>query len=283
MQKKILLLPLILGATLVSCEIVDSSSTNDNTSSNISINESNHEIYAFEAATSIGLLPSLSTPETLMSLNVYSETSIKDLKAYLPSVEAMLLEDEGLTRSVVLESDNPLYETKVQVTYKDITFTDKSFYMYYNETIKQDDDFDEDERESRIEGVILIDDNEYKMWGEKEIEDDELETSFSYLLDEDTYVLVEQEKENDEQEFSYKMIKNGRQVNSYSLEMEDNEVELKTQGEGWGRYKVSFDLYQRDGEIYIRCFLNENGTRNSYLFKKVIDGETGLIDYQLVA
>lgn len=304
MNKKLLLTPIIMGAALVSCTttegstILPNTSTTDTTTSQTGSEVAGLNIYAYEAATSVGLVNLLKAPQVmaLQSDAPTGQTTADLIAQYLPTAEAVLLGEQNLFTETTVESDLPEYQTKVIVNYKDITLTDVSFTMYYNETIKHDhdddwnddDDWDDDwdeqdeiEQESYIDGIIQIGQDTFTLRGEKEMEEDELETSFRYFTDENTYVLVEQEIENDEQEFNYTVVKNGRKVYDYSLEAEDQEIEMEIRGTDVGMQKYKMQLFRKDGVTYIQVRSLNNGNRESYLFKKVIDQTTGLATFVL--
>ena len=161
------------------------------------------QLFAFEAATSVGLLSTLETAgATTSSFSVkraVSDTLKQTILSYLPSIEATLKGEKLLTESLVTESDRPEYEIKLDIRYTDINLEETAFTMYYNQTrILDDDDWEDrfdDEEEYRIDGIVLLDGNEYTIRGEKEKEEDEMELAFWCFLDEGSYVHVKQEKE----------------------------------------------------------------------------------------
>lgn len=291
MKKVKFFLPLFSLVLLASCV---SNNSSDNTvhqgGNNIEETLNNSDsanLFAYEAATSIGLLATIdSTPVKQANRTASDTASLVDLVAsYLPSIEAALWGDQILLENKVTASDREGYETKLEVTYKDIASSDVSFVMYYNETPIRDDDYDfddrfDDEEESRIDGVVVIGESEYEMRGAKERDGDEFEVSFSYHLDEGNYVRVSQEVERDEQEFQYEVYENRRVIHSYSLEMEENEVELHSASIGDNLY-LEFAFFNRNGKTLISCHVVENGQRERMLFEKVVL-EDGTSSYQLV-
>lgn len=184
-------------------------------------------------------------------------------------------------------SDLSDYQTKITVSYSDITLANETFTMYFNETIIQDDDWDDDdeqEEESRIEGIVLVGDATYPIWGEKEIEGNESEVKFVYQLSDTTFVQVEQEKEANEQEFTYTVKEAGVTTYSYSLEVEDDEVELKVKDKAaLSSLTMKFDLHKENVDTYIRAKVNNSGTTSTVLFKKVVDATTGEVSYEVIS
>ena len=281
MKKKafLLLLPLAL---LAACSPNSSSSMapNSNAPSNPAEETNrNSNLFAFEAATSIGLASLFSegvskmTSATPQALSTDLKQTIID---YLPSIEATLKGEEILTENLVQESDREEYQIKLVVQYKDINLDNRQFIMYYNETPVRDedwrvdwDDHYDDEEECRIEGILVLEDQEFEIRGEKEKENDELEVSFWYYLDTDTYVQVSQERERGESQFEYEVYNNRKKIHAYSLEQENGEVELELlDGINHEYTEMSFVDFEKDGKYYILAKLD----RERIYFEKKADG-----------
>lgn len=232
--------------------------------------------FAYEAVTSVGFLGILNENESApmaLKKNSVSDTTVEAIKEYLPAVDAAF-NGESQIAVVDKESDRQEYSKHTVITYLDVNNQEKTIAMYYNETEKVnfDDDDDEDEREYRIEGVLLVDGLEYTMLGEKELDKDELEINFRYMLDENTYVKVEQEIETGEQEFEYEIYQNGRKIYEYSLELENDEVELKVKdaSSALSSLKLEFERVARNGKNYLKCEVEENKTKDTIYFEKVV-------------
>lgn len=278
MKKPLLLLPLML-ISLASC--ADASSSNSvPTSISGSENSENApsvdvDVFAYEAATSIGLLYEYAEP---MKLARASDELIKTIQDYLPSVEASLNGDDILSNSQFVNSDREEYKYQLIVSYSDILNNNYSFTMYFNEYIMPSDDFDEEE--SYIEGLIVIGEDEFRMRGEKEREDDEIEASFTCFLNDSSYIRVKQEKEFGESEFEYELYQNRRLVKYYSIESEGNEVELNSASLGENIH-LEFTFLERQGKTYISCYVVSLNERDHLLFEKIVESD-GTITYQLV-
>lgn len=277
---KTLILPALAATFLVGC-----GSPND--VDFINGNTAKESVYAFEAVTSIGLLSEVNAnanPQGLRKAINLDPTFIDSLNTYLPTIESALKGESLLTNTEVMTSDDPTYQVKQVITYTDINMQTSTITMYYNETIIEDDDWDDDdwddeqEQESRIEGVVLVGDVSYRMRGEKELEGDEYEVNFRYILDETSYILVEQEIERGETEFAYSLVQNGREVYEYSLEIEGNEVSLEMES-GRSEYEMSFFLTSRDGKNLIGCRLENGRERETIFFEKIVSPE-GQVTYQ---
>ena len=287
MKQLKILLPVLAIGMLTGCQF-----NNDNLSSNNQgggITQNDRNVYAFEAITSVGLLTTLDTNQTVQPIKkaAADETLISQIKDYLPTVEAALYNQSLMTNSEVLPSDRDGYQTKVVISYTDIAMTNQSITMYYNETLMQDydddDDWDDQEEEYRIDGLIIVNDNEYKMFGEKELDQDEYEISFTYQVDEDSYVKVEQEIENDESEFNYTVINNRRKVYEYSLEIENNEVELEVKDRNLGVEKMEFKFINRNNKTLIIAEIRKASQKSEIVFEKVVDAQTNTIDYVVIS
>lgn len=288
MKQLKILLPVLAIGMLTGCQL----NNNDNLSTNNQgggITQNDRNVYAFEAITSVGLLTTLDTNQTVQPIKkaAADETLISQIKDYLPTVEAALYNQSLMTNSKVLPSDREGYQTKVLISYTDIAMTNQSITMYYNETLMQDydddDDWDDQEEEYRIDGLIIVNDNEYKMFGEKELDQDEYEISFIYQVDEDSYVKVEQEIENDESEFNYTVINNRKKVYEYSLEIENNEVELEVKDRNLGVEKMEFKFINRNNKTLIIAEIRKASQKSEIVFEKVVDAQTNTIDYVVIS
>ena len=309
-MKKLPLLTIISAGVglLASCNLTPTGTTTtsqDPIATDPTTTQGTHNLYAFEAATSIGLLDYLGDSSPAPALHVRkaqaetpSETPAvsETIKEYLPTVEAALLGDEILADSVAGQSNREGYTSMLTITYKDITLQSNTFEMHFNETIIEDKDDDDDddwddrhekddqEQESFIEGIVVVGENEYPMRGMKELENDEFEVEFRYILGENSYIEVKQEKELGESEFEYTVVENGRKTLDYSLEVEDNEVDLEIRDRAnMVNVELKFDLFVREGRTFIRAKVEEGRNKTTYLYEKTIDQATGNATYVLVA
>lgn len=286
-----ILLPVLTIGMLTGCQISANNSSQNGGTNNNGSNPStqSEQVYAFEAITSAGLLHSLNNNQDVLAVKKAKadETLVNQIKDYLPSVEAALTNQSLMTSSEVVASDRNEYATKVIITYTDIAFVNQTMTMYYNETAIPDDDFDDDwddqfEEEYVIDGLIIIDDVEYQMFGKKELDQDEYEVSFTYQIDENNYIKVEQEIENDESEFNYTVIQKRRKVYEYSLEVENNSVELEVKDRNLGVEKMEFEFLNRDNRTYIIAEVRQNGVSSEIVFEKVVD-ELNNITYNVIS
>lgn len=286
-----ILLPVLTIGMLTGCQLSNNNNNQNGGSSNNNSEPSSQSqnVYAFEAITSAGLLHSLNNNQDVLAIKKAQadETLISQIKDYLPSVEAALTNQSLMTSSEVVTSDRSEYATKVILTYTDIALLNQTMTMYYNETAIPDDDFDDDwddqfEEKYVIDGLIIIDNVEYQMFGKKELDQDEYEVSFTYQIDENNYIKVEQEIENNESEFNYTVIQNRRKVYEYSLEVENNSVELEVKDRNLGVEKMEFEFLNRDNKTYIVAEVRQNGVSSEIVFEKVVD-EFNNITYNVIS
>ena len=244
--------------------------------------------FIYESVTSIGLLEAISpTTNVHQRVRKASQETLDQIEKYLPMVDAAFSGNQNQISATNVISDRPEYGMQTNVSYLDVNGVATGFTLYYNETPIIDDDDDDDwwdeEEESRLNGILLLNEVEYKMFGEKELEGDEMELSVRYSLDDGTYVHVQQELERGEQEFEYEVYQGGRKIYEYSLEMENDEVELKVldRNSNLSRLELKFDRIRRDGRQLIRAKILENRNQEIIYFEKVVD-DSGSVDYIVV-
>ena len=247
------------------------------------------EVYGFSAATAGTLISSMNggSAQTLAQAKgltvraqntVTDEETIATLNEYMMLVESLLSDGAfGMTES---ESDLPEYAKKAEVTYKDLLGNTLSYTMYYNETLRpdyddDDDDFGETEEEYSIEGILVVDGQQYAMHGEREAENEgnesESETNFWVTLSETRSMRVEQSLETEgnesEQEYVYSILE-GRQLierSAFEYEQEGRETEIKLSMTKDGQTQIFyFEKETERGEEYIRIRVGDKNGAQSY-------------------
>ena len=153
-------------------------------------------------------------------------------------------------------SDNEDYEYKYTLSLNLYDGSKEDYIYYYNEYVLEVDD---DEVESRLEGIILNDDKTYNLIGFKEVEDyDEEEVTYKISSD-NSVVIVEKETEDDEESFSYIKYENGKKVLEFELEKEGHsfsEYEIKQKTEN-KIYK--YEIIERGEKTLVKVLIKENG------------------------
>lgn len=283
----IALFALAIGFT--ACGNGENGAANDNKFDDLNTTE---EVYGFSAATAGTLISSMNggSAQTLAQAKgltvraqsgvVTDEETIATLNEYMMLVESLLSDGAfGMTEG---ESDLPDYAKKAEVTYKDILGNTLSYTMYYNETLRpdhddddDDDDFDETEEEYSIEGILVVDGQQYAMRGERETESEgnesESETNFWVTLSETRSMRVEQSFETEgnetEQEYTYSILE-GRQLierSAFEYEQEGRETEIKLSLTKDGQTQIFyFEKETERGEEYIRIRVGDRNGSQSY-------------------
>lgn len=265
--------------------------------------ENTKDVYGFEAISSLSLLSNVTTSQTeqkltntaysnylKLSANDVTEEEIDEINHYLELVEQMLSDDKPL--DVVTEiSDREGFEHKMVINTKDLSLNTYTYVLYYNETplneleYEEDKDIDEEDKEeieSSLEGILIVDDQEYTVFGKKEIEDDEMEVEFTSKIDDKNWVKVKQEIEDGESEFRYTISVDGViSKTSIKVETDDNETKVKlTFVEGKMVSKFQFKEQIEDGKRIIKIkSLDENKSINIKVYITT-DPETGEVTYE---
>lgn len=276
--------------------------------------ENTKDVYGFEAISSLSLLSNVTTSQAEqkltntaysnyldLSANDVTEEEIDEINHYLELVEQMLSDDKPL--DVITEiSDREGFEHKMVITTKDLSLNTYTYVLYYNETplneLEDDEDDedkeiveeenddqetkDDDEIESSLEGILIVDDQEYTVFGKKEIEDDEMEVEFTSKIDDKNWVKVKQEIEDGESEFRYTISVDGvTSKTSIKVETNENETKVKlTFVEGKMVAKFQFKEEIEDGKRIIKIkSLDENKSINIKVYITT-DPETGEVTYE---
>ena len=149
------------------------------------------------------------------------------------------------------------------------------YTIYYNKTTTLIKD---DEELYNFEGIIIINNVEYVIEGETEIEEDEIETKIKVVLNDNEYFIIEQEKEKDEEEYVYKTYVNGILEKEYSLsyETKNGRAEIEIDIEERGK-KEKIVAKAKNNEVFLEVEFNDyegiiiatnNGTTIKYYFEK---------------
>ena len=144
----------------------------------------------------------------------------------------MLLDKQDINMEIYYNDNQDYsYTYKMIIDYFD-SFNNNSHYIfYYNENpLEEDDDSDHDEISISFNGIIIIDDLEYQVVGQRENEENEefsIETTLS--LNNQKIVTIKQETEINENEYDYIYYRNNlpyREVRQ-EIETENNRKEMQ--------------------------------------------------------
>ncbi len=188
-----------------------------------------NETYAFELLAAANFLFSSDTTTTqplsflAVSKENLNEISNKINKHYLTIQN--LLNGEKINYFVT-KSTKEGYTDQMTINSLYSDSFDLQYTIYFNKTLVE---IDGDEEIYNLDGIIVIDNEEYQIKGETEIEDDETSTKIKVITSQNSYFIIEQEVEEDEKEFVYKKYQNNKIIKEYALshEIENDEVEVK--------------------------------------------------------
>lgn len=217
-----------------------------------------------------------------------------ELDGYMALVES-LLSDGGF--NVTTEaSDREGYQVKSVVTYRDMHGNAIGYTMYYNEVLIPDDDDDDDddrdeiEEEYYIEGIMIVDDAEYPIRGERSSESEpgesEEETEFIVTLSSTRRMVVEQSVETEggehEREYNY-VIYEGRKVIErstfeYEVEYGETEIEMTHYKDGVNTV-FFFDKEMRHGKEVIRIRVGSTASPTASYIVNLVENADGTTSY----
>ncbi len=317
MKKKFLLVGLSLTMVMSMAFAACSKSGNGTTSALSTPND----VYGMGAVSSVRLLGSNMPASAVKSFSAVStttksgayeatsesattDTSVSEVKEqtekfneYFTALDSFLGDDVVSTSTVINTDENYEYDTKMTISGKDFNGATVTYTMYYTETLINADASTEDEEtesEYRLVGVMVIDEVDYYLEGERSVESekDESETelrirAYADKQDKTSYIQMEQEHsvENGETEteYVYSMYAGGELLEQTAVEFEtenkdgksETEYELEfISGASKGRYvverevvenkaerKVEYDIDGKTGQFRIREITGENGDK----------------------
>lgn len=237
----------------------------------------------------------------IQSMGLFSRNEINEIENK-EHLELMLnmLNDETYTSELV-ESDKEEFEYLLK-----IELNGELYSYYYNEEllkseIEEDEDEFEEEKEFRIDGLILVGDLEYTVKGFKTIEteedtkdgefQDELELELKISLNEDNYSIIKYEVENEtdavskeeEKELKFKTYVDGKKVSEMEIdfEVENDKTEIKLElKEGNNEYKYKFkNKSEKQAIIEFEIKTSEKTEKGKINVNIVVD-EMGNIRYE---
>ena len=176
---------------------------------------------------------------------------------------------------------------------KDFNGETVTYTMYYTETLDKVDSNDEEEEiesKYRLIGVMVIDNVDYYLEGERseETEKDESETelkirAYADIADKSSYIQMEQEYSIEdgetETEYVYSIYANGELLEQTAVEFEtkneNNKVETEYElefrsGTSKGKYVVEREV--KDNKISIKVKYNIDGKTGVFHIREITDG-----------
>ena len=233
---------------------------------------SNRELYAFSVVSGMELALDGNLSGAKMIQSEF-ETMVDSIHSYLPSFEGFLGGDK-LIAPQEKTSDNAEYAKLLTVDYTSADGIVHNYKIYYNETVPSQNnrpwaDKDDDEIETDLVGIVVLNNNTYSMTGKKEIEKNEVEIEFEIMLDDNKRVKIQQETEAGEQEFEYELYygANIAYKHSLSIEIDNDEIEFETEYET-NNEKYELEIKQ-DAKNPNRSYVEYE--KNKKKFKIIID------------
>lgn len=277
MKKIALALSLLLMVLLVGCDQVEKQINQEHAP--LGIRES--MILSVHMASDLLALGSIDAPitmvyptETTQTLQIESELPI--VHHYFKKLKPVL--DEGLNDLLSLDEAPSTFEDyEYQVTY---SFGGVTYLIYYNliqEDAQHTSLFDKNVSEQmfKLDGLLVVHDVNYKLIGEKTIEEDEEEFWFeaSDPSNNENRVRIDIENEENENEFKIQASINGIPSQSkISFEQEDDEIDIELllkvnnqervyqfEREIEGTYELDYKINTTDGEAIITVLTDETG------------------------
>lgn len=231
------------------------------------------DMYAFAAISSTSFFAAANTqaPQTFADETNESDVAL-ELSQYLKLADGFIGGNKFPTTAET-ESDREGY-TKLSIDLSGISGAHK-YVIYYKETVPTDNDrpaTDDDDYEidTKIEGVMIYNAQEYTLTGTKEVEHDEVEIEFTVQFSDTDKVVISQESESDELEYSYALFQNGALIPSKTMdleiEIENNEIEFElilTEGQKRTTYKIE------DDKGSLKAIATVDGKTTTYTIKVV--------------
>ena len=217
-----------------------------------------------------------------------SEQEVKEqterFNEYFTALDSFLGNDVVSTITEANTDSNYEYETKMTINGKDFNGETVTYTMYYTETLDKVDSNDEEEEiesKYRLIGVMVIDNVDYYLEGERseETEKDESETelkirAYADIADKSSYIQMEQEYSIEdgetETEYVYSIYANGELLEQTAVEFETKNKNKKVETE----YDLEFRSGTSKGKYVLEREVQDNKT--SIKVKYNIDGKTGV-------
>ena len=217
-----------------------------------------------------------------------SEQEVKEqterFNEYFTALDSFLGNDVVSTITEANTDSNYEYETKMTINGKDFNGETVTYTMYYTETldkVNSNDEEEEIESKYRLIGVMVIDNVDYYLEGERseETEKDESETelkirAYRDKTDKTSYIQMEQEYSVEDgetkTEYVYSIYANGELIEQTAVEFETENKNNKLETE----YELEFRSGTSKGKYVLEREVQDNKT--SIKVKYNIDGKTGV-------
>lgn len=293
MKNKIVLLMslLTLGSQLIGC--------NHSPSTKGTADLTSKESLALEAVTSLNLLSTGGMGKRLLKQAnpTLSNEEEKEMEQLLPQLDLML--ENGFSFKSEKTAYNEaigdvIYANKEIISFNETSGEKATYSLFYNEkenVIEQDED--ETETKSYIEGVVSFDESEFFSFSsilKTEKEEDEYEEKREFIVhkDEQSFVKVEQiyEMEGNEKEtkFEYEYVKDGIKQTEYSFNFENEGTRSKIEYE-FNNLEYELEKYidssSKETIYKVKYENEENNIETTLHFKKIVSND-GTVHYEKI-
>lgn len=223
------------------------------------------DVYALSAVSGATYLKEMENSTSLTSKITattrpahFSDADANNLKNSIQMFNQILLDDTLTQQTTLTPETDPYFGTYNFVMNISVPNTNggvDEFKMYYNETETKTNKEIEDaslevEVSTKLEGIMVVSDDVFDVYGEREFETEgnESESSIEFTTKSKTnpnnFIKISQEVENNEVEFEYEIYKDGIKVSEseFEIEQEKNhtvvELEFKNSNQNKATYKL---------------------------------------------
>lgn len=223
------------------------------------------DVYALSAVSGATYLKEMENSTSLTSKITattrpahFSDADANNLKNSIQMFNQILLDDTLTQQTTLTPETDPYFGTYnfvMNISVPNINGGVDEFKMYYNETETKTNKEIEDaslevEVSTKLEGIMVVSDDVFDVYGEREFETEgnESESSIEFTTKSKTnpnnFIKISQEVENNEVEFEYEIYKDGIKVSEseFEIEQEKNhtvvELEFKNSNQNKATYKL---------------------------------------------
>ena len=315
---------LLVGLCILTMAMSTALAACGNSESNANVLSSPNDVYGMGAVSSVKLLGSnmsASAVKTFSAVRATAKTRSSDVvlsssvadnseqeikeqtkkfNEYFTALDSFLGDDVVSTITEANTDSNYEYETKMTINGKDFNGKTVTYTMYYTETLDKVDSNDEEEEiesKYRLIGVMVIDNVNYYLEGERSEETEKYESetelkirAYADIADKSSYIQMEQEYSVEdgetETEYVYSIYANGELLEQTAVEFEienkNNKVETEYElefrsGTSKGRYVVEREV--KDNKISIKVKYNIDGKTGVFHIREITD-ESGNKKYE---
>lgn len=223
------------------------------------------DVYALSAVSGATYLKEMENSTSLTSKITattrpahFSDADTNNLKNSIQMFNQILLDDTLTQQTTLTPETDPYFGTYnfvMNISVPNINGGVDEFKMYYNETETKTNKEIEDaslevEVSTKLEGIMVVSDDVFDVYGEREFETEgnESESSIEFTTKSKTnpnnFIKISQEVENNEVEFEYEIYKDGIKVSESEFEVEQEknhtvvELEFKNSNQNKATYKL---------------------------------------------